>query len=146
MSEISVIMGGNHNKGITTYPFKTRFLKESPSHDNLSIKGIEIESDSWIGLNVTILDGVKISVGTIVGAGAVVARTTDPYGIYVGNPARKIGARFDENKIQQLLDSKWWEFSKENLISLVDKLYSTDVTIFLEALREVREEETNGNQ
>ncbi len=54
----------------------------------------EIGDDVWIGYNVTIMQGVKIRPGTIVAAGAVVTRDTEPYGIYGGNPAIKIKNRF----------------------------------------------------
>jgi len=56
-------------------------------------KGIVIEDDVWIGVNCIILDGVKIAKGCVIGGGSVVTKSTEPYGIYVGNPAKKIGER-----------------------------------------------------
>ncbi len=35
----------------------------------------------------------RIGEGSIIGSGAVVTKDTEPYGIYVGNPARKIAER-----------------------------------------------------
>lgn len=58
-----------------------------------SKKGIVIEDDVWIGANVTILDGVKIGSGSIVGAGSVVTKDIPPRSIAVGNPARVIRER-----------------------------------------------------
>lgn len=52
-----------------------------------------IENDVWIATNVIILPGLKISKGTIVGAGAVLTKDTEPNGIYGGVPARLIGFR-----------------------------------------------------
>lgn len=52
-----------------------------------------IEDDCWIGINVSVMPGVKISRGSIIGAGAVVTQTTEPYAIYGGVPAKKIGVR-----------------------------------------------------
>ena len=47
----------------------------------------------WIGANAVILAGVNIATGTVVAAGAVVGRDTEPYTIVGGVPAREIGRR-----------------------------------------------------
>ena len=52
-----------------------------------------IEDDVWIGANCTILDGVRIAKGCIIGAGSVVSKSTEPFGIYAGVPARLIKKR-----------------------------------------------------
>lgn len=56
-------------------------------------KGITIEDDVWIGTNATILDGVIVAKGSIIGANSVVTKSTDPYKIYGGVPAKYIGKR-----------------------------------------------------
>lgn len=56
-------------------------------------QGVIIEDDCWIGGRVTILDGVHISKGCVVGAGAVVTRSLPPFVVAVGVPARPIGSR-----------------------------------------------------
>ena len=55
--------------------------------------GITIRDDVWIGAGAIILDGVTIAEGSVVGAGSVVTKSTEPYGVYVGTPARKIRSR-----------------------------------------------------
>lgn len=59
----------------------------------MTSKGIEIEDDVWIGAGVIVVDGVLIRKGSVIGAGAVVTRDTDPYSVNVGVPAYKIGER-----------------------------------------------------
>ena len=54
---------------------------------------IRIGNDVWIGSNAVITSDVDIADGTVVGAGAVVTRSTEPYSIVAGVPARKIGQR-----------------------------------------------------
>ena len=54
---------------------------------------IIIEDDVWLGSNSVVTSGVTIARGTVVGAGAVVTRSTEPYSIVAGVPARKIGER-----------------------------------------------------
>ena len=52
-----------------------------------------IEDDVWIGLNCTILQGVTIGRGAIIGAGSLVNQSVPAYSIVVGTPARVIGTR-----------------------------------------------------
>lgn len=54
------------------------------------LKPIIIEEGCWIGANVTVLPGVRIGKGTVVGAGSVVIHDLDENSVYVGNPARKV--------------------------------------------------------
>lgn len=74
-----------------------------------------IENDVWIGDNVMIMPEVKVGTGAILGAGAIVTKDVPPYAIVAGNPARIIKYRFDEETIQELLASKWWEWDDETI-------------------------------
>jgi acetyltransferase-like isoleucine patch superfamily enzyme len=56
-------------------------------------KGIVIEDDVWIGANVSVLDGVRIGRGSVIGAGSVVTKNIEPFSVAVGNPAVKIKSR-----------------------------------------------------
>jgi maltose O-acetyltransferase len=60
---------------------------------NKAVNPIVIESDVWIGMRVIILPGLRIKKGCIIGAGAIVTRDTEPYGVYGGIPARLIKSR-----------------------------------------------------
>ena len=57
---------------------------------NVVRKAIKINNKAWIGFNSTILKGVTIGEGAIVGAGSVVTKDVPPYTIVAGNPARII--------------------------------------------------------
>lgn len=59
----------------------------------ITAKGIVIEDDVWLGANVTVVDGVTIGKGSIIGAGAVVTGDIPPYSIAVGTPARPVKNR-----------------------------------------------------
>jgi galactoside O-acetyltransferase len=53
---------------------------------------LEVGNDVYIGARSVIMP-VKIGEGSVIGAGSFVNRDCEPWGIYVGSPARKIGER-----------------------------------------------------
>lgn len=59
---------------------------------------VNIKNDVWIGFGVQIMSGVTIHDGCVIGAGAVVTKDTEPYGVYAGIPAKKIGQRIESSK------------------------------------------------
>lgn len=69
---------------------------------------IEIGHDCWIGQGVFIVGGVKIGTGAVVLAGAVVTKDVPPYSIVGGVPAKVVKYRYDEETINFLLKSEWW--------------------------------------
>lgn len=76
---------------------------------------IKIGHDVWIGEGVTCLPGVEVATGSVVGAGSVLTKSTQPYGIYAGNPAKFIRPRFNETVIEILFKSQWWDFEFKRL-------------------------------
>jgi acetyltransferase-like isoleucine patch superfamily enzyme len=79
---------------------------------------VEIGPDVWIGDNAVIVAGVEVGIGTIVGAGSVVTKSTPPFSIVAGNPARVIKYRFTEGQRQDLLKLRWWELTPKELIGI----------------------------
>jgi len=68
--------------------------RSTPMRYQPSVGGeILVGDDVWIGSNSVITSDVTIAQGTVVAAGAVVTRSTEPYSIMAGVPARKIGER-----------------------------------------------------
>lgn len=59
----------------------------------LTMRGIQIEDDVWVGAGARILDGVTVRRGCVIATGAVVTRSTEPLGIYGGVPAHKLRER-----------------------------------------------------
>lgn len=59
--------------------------------NGIRMDNILIEDDCWIGLRSIILKGVKLGIGTIVGAGSVVTKSTNSFETIAGNPAKQIG-------------------------------------------------------
>lgn len=85
------------------------------THKRDDIKRTIIGHDVWIGHSVIIKQGVTVGTGAVIGMGSIVTKDVAPYAIVAGSPAKEIRKRFNNEIIQKLLESKWWEFSDEKL-------------------------------
>ena len=131
-SDVSFIMnGGNHaSAGISAYPFAifggdwagAMEGKSYPSKGNTVIG-----NDVWIGYRATIMPGVSIGDGAIIGTQAVVTKDVAPYTIVGGNPAKEIQKRFSDDIINRLLELAWWDWDIEKITKHVSLLISGDV-------------------
>lgn len=81
-----VVMGPNVNIYTANYPYNEVERMKGLEYT----RPVQIFDNVWIGGNVTILPGVKISQGAIIGAGSVVTEDIPPYVIAAGNPCRVI--------------------------------------------------------
>jgi len=70
--------------------FKSIIFNKHPEELDLQGEMICIENDVLIGCMATILKGVTIGEGAIVGAGSVVTKDVPPWTIVAGNPAKVI--------------------------------------------------------
>lgn len=68
-----------------------------PGDRDLSATPIVIEDDVWLGEFVSVLPGVRIGKGSIIGTMSTVTRDIPPYSIAVGSPARVIKQYSFEN-------------------------------------------------
>ena len=74
---------------------------------------VTIGNDVWIGAGASLMEGVKIADGTIVAAGAMVVKNTEPYTIVGGIPAKVISNRFSKEDKEFLLKLEWWNKPEE---------------------------------
>ena len=128
-----IMNGANHRMcSVTTYPFNIMghgWEKASPKEEDMPYKGdTVVGNDVWIGQNVTVLPGVHIGDGAIIGANSVVSKDVPPYCVVGGNPIKIIRYRFDRETIENLLDLKWWDWSAEKIFNNLDILCSGDLT------------------
>ena len=93
---------------------------------------IIIENDVWVGAKSTIMSGVKISNGAVIGAGSMVTKNVEPFAIYAGNPAKFIKFRFTEKQIESLLKISWWNWPEEKIREQALSLWSSDLNEFIE--------------
>lgn len=140
VSGIKIIMNGaNHRmSSVTTYPFNIMgngWEKVTPKLKDLSFKGdTVIGNDVWIGKNVTILPGVHIGDGAIIGANSVVTKDIPAYHIAGGNPCKIIRKRFEDELINYLEEIKWWDWDEKKIFDNLEILCSSD----LEKIKKVK--------
>lgn len=58
-----------------------------------AVAPVTIGDRAWVSSNTTVLPGVCVGSGAVISAGAVLVKDADPFGIYSGNPAKRIGTR-----------------------------------------------------
>ncbi len=88
--DINIFLGGEHRPDwISQYPFPAFFTEAYNIKGHPTTKGnIVIGNDVWVGFNATILSGVKIGDGAVIGAGAVVTKDVPDYALVLGSPAK----------------------------------------------------------
>lgn len=126
-----VMNGANHQmNAVSTFPFFTLegWKASAPQKSDMPIKGdTVIGNDVWIGQNSTIMPGVHIGDGAIIGANSLVSKEVEPYTIVAGNPIRVIRMRFDDELIDLLERFKWWDKSIEEINNLIPILTNGDL-------------------
>lgn len=84
--------------------------QHDPQCQYFSCKGapVIIKDRAWVSCRTIILPGVTIGKGAVIAAGAVVTKNVEPYSIYAGVPAKKIGMR--NNDLKYEFDGKHMPF------------------------------------
>lgn len=122
----------------STYPFYIfeGWEQPVPSMDDLPHKGdTVVGNDVWIGQGSTILPGIHIGDGAIIGLNSVVSRDVPPYTLVAGNPARIIRKRFDDELTELLLKLKWWDKGIEEIQTLIPILSDSNLDFVKQELR-----------
>ena len=140
-----VMNGANHQmNAVSTFPFYTLegWNMNPPAASDLPLKGdTVIGNDVWIGQNAVILPGVHIGDGAIIGANSVVGCHVNPYTVMIGNPAKELRKRFDDELIQMLLAWKWWDKSIEEIDALIPILTNSDLKMVKATIQQLLESE-----
>jgi acetyltransferase-like isoleucine patch superfamily enzyme len=75
---------------ITSHQHSFTRVDQAIGEQPVEFAAVVIEDNVWIGSNATILPGVNIGTGTVVGAGAVVTRSLPRRVLSAGVPARVV--------------------------------------------------------
>lgn len=120
------IRGGNHRTDIIGRYIDTITDDEKlPEND----KDVILEGDNWIGMNVTILQGVTIGRGAVIAAGSVVTKSVPPYSIIGGVPSKILKYRWDIDTIikhESILYETKDRINKEDLFRLINNNFAKE--------------------
>lgn len=111
---VKFLLGGDHDYyKLSTYPFEAKIF----SIPEAKSKGpIIVEDDVWIGEDAIILSGVTLRRGTVVAARSVVTKSSEPYSIIAGSPARIVKYRFTQEIIDKLSMIDYSKLDKEFIL------------------------------
>lgn len=133
--ECRFMLSGNHRfDRVTTYLPNVKEFRAATGDDIYSNGDIVIGNDVWIGTGCTIISGVTIGTGAVIAAGSLVVKDIPPYAIVGGTPAKVIKYRFDNNTIERLLNSNWWDIKPEKLEKYSELLFSNNINEFLNTI------------
>lgn len=79
---------------------------------------LTIGNDVWIGNNVKLTGGITIGTGAVIASNSVVTKSIPPYAIVAGIPAVVKKFRFNDEIIEDLLKSQWWEYELGDMYKL----------------------------
>ncbi len=116
------LLSSDHDiERISTFPYKVEVCGKA--YEGESRGDIVVEDDVWIGFGATILSGVHIGQGAVIGAGAVVTKDVPPYCVVGGNPAKMIRYRFKEPVIEYLKTLDYGKLTDELVREHMEDLY-----------------------
>ena len=123
-----IMADANHAvEGPSTYPFPVfggSWAEAMPvgKMPFLNKGSIEIGHDVWFGMEATVMPGVSIGNGAVIGTKAVVAKDVPDYCVAVGNPAAVVKQRYDDRDIERLNRLSWWDWNEELLAEAIPML------------------------
>ena len=132
--DVILVVGGNHRVDwVSTFPFRAVLGMSGAFQDgHPSNKGdILIGNDVWIGRGATILSGVRVANGAVIGAKAVVTKDVRPFAIVVGNPAREVRRRFTDAQVDALQRISWWDWPMTRIRDAVPMLSDGAIDDFI---------------
>lgn len=125
-----ITTSANHQyDGFSSYPFAVFGQEWSSSYTPKypTPQDTIIGNDVWIGHKATIMPGVTIGSGVIVGACSVVTKNIPDYCIVGGNPAKIIRQRFNDETIATLLKIQWWNWPKDIIFSNIQHIVGNNI-------------------
>lgn len=126
------VVTGNHS----TEPDPKKWMRDELDNrigDNEH--DVIVEEEVWIGSNVTLLPGVVVGRGSIIGAGSVLRKSVPPYSIVLGNPAKIIGFKYTPDQVD-LHEKTLYPENERNDLTTTQKNYSK---YFISRIKEIKD-------
>jgi acetyltransferase-like isoleucine patch superfamily enzyme len=127
------IRGGHREESASTFPIGILVPDEPYDEPPPGATGqrMVIGDDVWVGFGATILGGVTVGTGSIIGARALVVADVPPYSVVGGVPARIIRRRFEDDVVDRLLRVAWWDWP-QIVVEGAHRWFSRPVREFLD--------------
>jgi virginiamycin A acetyltransferase len=124
-----IMNSANHPMdGVSTYPFKVFGKSWDLARLEVTCKGDTIiGNDVWMGNSATIMQGINIGHGAIIGTNSLVTKDVEPYTIVGGNPAKIIRKRFDDETINFLIKLSWWDWPMDKIVENLETISTGDL-------------------
>lgn len=104
------------------HPYWEASISPKLYKDNTPRRTTHIGHDVWIAANCIVRQGVTIGDGAVVGAGSFVNKDVPSYAIVFGSPAKLHKYRFDQETIDLLNESHYWEFKPKEAKRIIETL------------------------
>lgn len=134
----TIVLGGGHpvDRG-TTYPLSILLGLEGAGQDGFPAPSQDtvIGSDVYGGLYSTIMSGVTVGDGAVLGVHSLITKDVPAYAIVGGNPAKVIRYRLNEEQIAAFEEICWWDWPLEEIKEAAPMLASPDVDAFIQWAR-----------
>lgn len=121
---------GHETQNLTTYPLRLKSLSHQFKWEGEAenrLKPLIIEDDVYIGEGVSIMAGIRIGRGSVIGSKSFVTSSVEEYTVVAGAPARKISTRLNKKTQKCLDDSGWVKCDIDNAIMKLEKIQVSDV-------------------
>jgi len=121
--------------GIVANNHKFTDLEQAIRHQGVTREGVVIEDNCWLGYKVSVLDGVTIGQGSVIGAGAVVTKDIPPYSVAIGVPARVVASR-SPTKLGNLIENEKSTSEGDNCIPIALSNLFAEIEKAIEPMRQ----------
>jgi acetyltransferase-like isoleucine patch superfamily enzyme len=131
--QVKVHGGGEHvTDRASTFPLNAMLFDPQKRNrpDDIDTGPTVLGSDVWIGMGATVLAGVTVGDGAVIGARAVVTKDVPSYAIVAGNPAAVVRYRFEDDVRKRLAAVRWWDWSDAD-IRARREWFMADIDTFL---------------
>ncbi|MDK1489148.1 CatB-related O-acetyltransferase [Sinorhizobium sp. 7-81] len=86
-----------------------------------------VGNDVWIGMDATVLPGITVGNGAIVGMKSVASKDVPPYAVVAGNPVRVVRMRFPADTIDGLQAIAWWDWPVDTVTRNIAAITGADL-------------------
>lgn len=116
---------GHDHRNLTTYPLKLKSLSHEFAWEGETKKRLQplvIEDDVYIGEGVSIMAGLTIGRGAVIGSKSLITADVEPYSVMGGVPGKKITDRLSTSLKEALSISGWTTMDIDDAIARLKQI------------------------